>query len=340
MKAVALTRYLPTYHPESLLDMKLPDPTPGPRDLLVRIDAIAVNPVDTKVRSPKNTIEAEPRILGWDAAGTVIGVGHEVSLFKVGDAVYYAGDLTRQGCNSELQVVDERIVGHKPKSLTPASAAALPLTAITAWEALFDRLMIARSANPPEQRKTILVIGGAGGVGSMAIQLAAQVAGLHVIATASRPQSVDWCKEFGAHAVVDHFQDLVSQVRALGHTFVDYVLILNNTDQHLPAAMELIAPQGAICSIVENTRPLDIAPLKNKSARFCWEMMFTRAMYQTEDMIQQHHLLNEVAQLVDQGVLKTTINQVLSPVNAANLRQAHIQLEAGNTIGKIVLHGF
>ena len=339
MKAVALTRYLPIYHPESLQDMNLPVPVPGPRDLLVRIDAIAVNPVDTKVRAPKDKIEKEPRILGWDAAGTVVGIGSEVSLFQVGDSVYYAGDITRQGCNSEFQVVDERIVGHRPKSLTPSGAAALPLTAITAWESLFDRLMVAMLPQPG-RRKTILIIGGAGGVGSIAIQLAAKVAGLHVIATASRPESSAWCRELGAHDIADHNGDLAGQVQGLGYKFVDYVLILNNTDQHLPAAVELVAPQGAICSIVENVNLLDIAPLKNKSARFCWEMMFTRAMYQTEDMVRQHHLLNEVAQLVDQGILKTTVNQVLSPINAANLRQAHAQLEAGNTIGKIVLEGF
>lgn len=339
MKAVALTRYLPTYHPESLIDMKLPTPTPGPRDLLVRVEAIAVNPVDTKVRAPKDKIEPEPRILGWDAAGTVVGVGSEVSLFQVGDAVYYAGDLTRQGCNSEFQVVDERIVGHKPKSLTPGGAAALPLTAITAWECLFDRMMV-KMPPQPEYRQTILIIGGAGGVGSIAIQLAAKVAGLHVIATASRPESTAWCREFGAHEVVNHHQNLVSQVQALGHEFVNYVLILNDTEQHAASAMQLVAPQGAICSIVETTKPLDIAPLKNKSARFCWEMMFTRSMYKTDDMIQQHYLLNEVAKLVDQGVLRTTVNQTLQPINAANVRQAHVQLEAGHTIGKIVLEGF
>lgn len=339
MKAVALTRYLPTYHPESLQDMKLPTPTPGPRDLLVRVEAIAVNPVDAKVRAPKDKIEPEPRILGWDAAGTVVGIGSEVTLFQVGDSVYYAGDLTRQGCNSEFQVVDERIVGRKPRSLSPADAAALPLTTITAWECLFDRMMVEMPPQPGSS-KTILIIGGAGGVGSIAIQLAAKVAGLQVIATASRPESAAWCREFGAHEVVNHHQNLVSQVQALGHEFVDYILILNNTDQHAPAAMQLIAPQGAICSIVENTRPLDIAPLKNKSARFCWEMMFTRSMYKTGDMIQQHYLLNEVATLVDQGVLKTTVNQTLRPINAANIRQAHVQLEVGHTIGKIVLENF
>lgn len=339
MKAVALTRYLPTYHPESLQDMTLPTPTPGPRDLLVRVEAIAVNPVDTKVRAPKDKIEPEPRILGWDAAGTVVGIGNEVSLFQVGDPVYYAGDITRQGCNSEFQIVDERIVGRKPQSLSLAAAAALPLTAITAWEALFERMGVEM---PPrkQRRKSILIIGGAGGVGSMAIQLAAKVAELRIIATASRPESAAWCHEFGAHAVVNHHQDLVSQVHALGFEFVDYVLILNNTDQHAPAAVQLVAPQGSICSIVESTRAVDIAPLKQKSARFCWETMFTRAMFKTDDMVQQHHLLNQVAALIDLGILKTTLNQTLSPINAANVREAHARIESGQTIGKIVLERF
>ncbi|MCB5190044.1 zinc-binding alcohol dehydrogenase family protein [Methylobacillus arboreus] len=339
MKAVALTRYLPISDPASLLDVDLPTPEPGPRDLLVKIEAVAVNPVDTKVRAPKDKVENTPRVLGWDAVGTVVETGSEASLFKVGDAVYYAGDITRQGSNSEYQVVDERIVGRKPATLSAAEAAALPLTAITAWESLFDRLKV---ETPPNIKtpKTILIIGGAGGVGSIAIQLAAKVAGLHVIASASRPESAAWCRELGAHNIVDHRGDLITQVQRLGYKFVDYVLILNNTDQHLPAAVELVAPQGAICSIVENANLLDIAPLKNKSARFCWEMMFTRAMYQTGDMIEQHYLLNEVARLVDQGILRTTLTETLSPINAANLRQAHAVLESGNTIGKMVLEGF
>lgn len=339
MKAVALYKYLPITDPESFLDLEIATPEPEPRDLMVKVDAIAVNPVDYKVRSPKAKVEETPRILGWDATGTVIAVGNEVSLFKVGDTVYYAGEITRQGCNSEFQIVDERIVGHRPKSLSPAEAAALPLTAITAWESLFDRLHITA---PPHvtKRKNILIIGGAGGVGSIAIQLAAKVAGLHVIATASRPESADWCRQLGAHEIVDHRENLVTEVRKLGIEYVDYVLILNNTDQHLPAAVELIAPQGTICSIVENEKPLDIAPLKNKSAAFVWELMFTRAMYKTEDMIAQHYILEEVSRLIDSGILRTTLAETLSPINAANLRKAHAVLESGKTIGKIVLQGF
>ncbi len=339
MKAVALYKYLPITDPESFLDLEIATPEPGPRDLLVKVEAIAVNPVDYKIRAPKPKVEETPRVLGWDATGTVVAIGEEVSLFKVGDTVYYAGEITRPGCNSEYQLIDERIVGHRPKTLSIAQAAALPLTAITAWEALFDRLRIPA---PPHItiRKNILIIGGAGGVGSIAIKLASKVAGLNVIATASRPESAEWCRQLGSHDIVDHRQNLVTQVRKLGLEYVDYVLILNNTDQHLPAAVELIAPQGTICSIVENEKPLDIAPLKNKSAAFIWELMFTRAMYKTEDMIAQHYILEEIARLIDSGILRTTLAETLSPINAANLRKAHAALESGKTIGKIVLEGF
>jgi zinc-binding alcohol dehydrogenase family protein len=284
-------------------------------------------------------VEAAPRVLGWDAAGVVEQVGSAVTLFKPGDRVFYAGDITRPGSNSAFQLVDERIVGHAPKSLSFAQAAALPLTAITAWEALFDRLKV---PTPPhaQPRRSILLIGGAGGVGSIAIQLAAKVAGLKVIATASRPESAAWCKELGADAVVNHHGNLVEEVRKAGYTHVDYVLIMNNTDQHMPAACELVAPQGGICTIVENAKPVDVVPLKSKSAAFMWEFMFTRAMFTTPDMIEQHNLLNEIARLIDAGVIRTTVSEVLKPINAANLRAAHAKLEAGNAIGKVVLEGF
>ncbi|HEX4326325.1 MAG TPA: zinc-binding alcohol dehydrogenase family protein [Burkholderiales bacterium] len=344
MKAVALTRYLPINDPLSLIDVDLPAPTPGPRDLLVKVEAIAVNPVDTKVRAPKKAnrdkVEASPRVLGWDAAGTVEQAGAEVTLFKPGDRVYYAGDITRPGSNSAFQLVDERIVGHAPKSLSFAEAAALPLTSITAWEALFDRLRVAAFNTASNAQRSILLIGGAGGVGSIAIQLAAKVAGLKVIATASRPESAQWCRDLGAAVVVNHAGNLVEEVRSAGFRHVDYVLIMNSTDQHMPAAAELVAPQGGICTIVENARPIDVVPLKNKSAFFAWEFMFTRAMFTTPDMIEQHKLLTEVARLVDAGVLRTTVAEVLKPINAANVRAAHAKLEAGRAIGKIVLEGF
>ncbi|GAA5784239.1 zinc-binding alcohol dehydrogenase family protein [Chitiniphilus shinanonensis] len=337
MKAVALTRYLPIDHPEALLDVTLPDPVPAGRDLLVRIEAIAVNPVDTKVRAPKDKVETTPRVLGWDAAGTVVAVGPEVTLFRPGDAVFYAGDITRPGSNAELQLVDERIVGHKPATLDFAAAAALPLTAITAWEALFDRLGVRRGGE--DAGKTVLIIGGAGGVGSIGIQLA-RLAGLTVIATASRPASREWVTRLGASATIDHRGDLPAQLAALGHPDVDYVLCFNDTDQHFATMAQVIAPQGKVCSIVENATPLDLNLFKSKSATFVWEFMFTRAMYRTADMIEQHRLLDEVAKLIDAGTLQSTVGAHFGRIDAANLRRAHTALEAGDTIGKIVLAGF
>jgi NADPH:quinone reductase len=339
MKAIALHRHLPIDNPESLVDIELPRPQPAGRDVLVAIKAISVNPVDTKVRSANNPAPAEPRVLGWDAAGIIEAVGPEAGLFKPGDKVFYAGDLTRPGSNSEYQLVDERIVGAMPASLSFEQAAALPLTAITAWEALFDRLKVPALASALP-RKSILIIGGAGGVGSIAVQLASKVAGLEVIATASRPESEQWVRELGARHVVNHKKDLVEQVRALGYRYADYVLILNNTDQHFHAAAELVVPQGMICTIVENKADLDVSLLKSKSAGFIWEFMFTRSMFQTPDMEQQHVLLSEIARMIDQGILRTTVQKVLSPINADTLREAHALIESGATIGKIVLKDF
>lgn len=338
MKAIALTRYLPIDNPESLVDVQLDKPLPTGRDLLVAIKAIAVNPVDVKVRAPKDTVEKSPRVLGWDAAGVVQAIGPDVHGFKIGDSVFYAGDITRPGSNSEFQLVDERIAGHMPQSLSFEQAAALPLTAITAWEALFDRLKVPACSDAPA--KSLLIIGGAGGVGSIAIQLAVKVAGLKVIATASRPESEQWVRELGAQHVINHFGDLPAQLKEQGFDSVDYVLILNDTDRHFPAAAAAVAPQGMICTIVENAAPLDVSLLKAKSAGFIWEFMFTRSMFQTADMQEQGKLLDQVAHLIDQKTIVTTLNQVLSPINAANLRQAHATLETGRVIGKIVLKDF
>ncbi|WP_414451814.1 zinc-binding alcohol dehydrogenase family protein [Burkholderia sp. 22PA0099] len=338
MKAIALTRYLPIDDPQSLVDVDLPKPEATGRDLLVKVEAISVNPVDTKVRAPKDKVETAPRVLGWDAAGTVAAVGPDVTLFRVGDPVYYAGSITRPGANSEFHLVDERIAALKPATLDFAQAAALPLTAITAWEALFDRLKV--SPQGRDAGKSVLVIGGAGGVGSIGIQLAKQLAQLKVIATASRPESAQWVRELGADHVVDHFGDLPAQVRAAGFESVDYVLIFNDTDRHFPAAAEIVKPQGAICSIVENAKPVPVELLKAKSGAFHWEFMFTRAMFGTPDMVEQHKLLTEVARLVDAGTLRGTVGQQLGTINAANVREAHRLLEAGRAIGKLVLSGF
>ncbi|SDD44449.1 zinc-binding alcohol dehydrogenase family protein [Cupriavidus sp. YR651] len=338
MKAIGLTRYLPINDPLSLVDVEIAQPVATGRDLLVKVEAIAVNPVDTKVRAPKEKVEDAPRVLGWDAAGTVVAVGPDVTLFKVGDPVFYAGSITRPGTNSEFHLVDERIVGHKPASLDFSQAAALPLTAITAWEALFDRLGV--SPKGEDAGRSVLIIGGAGGVGSIGIQLAKVLAGLTVIATASRPESEAWCRRLGADHTIDHRGDIPAQLRALGFENVDYILCFNDTDRHFNAMADAIAPQGKICSIVENARELPVGLLKSKSATFVWEFMFTRAMFGTPDMIAQHRLLNEVARLIDAGRVQTTVGENLGTINAANLRRAHALLEGGQTIGKLVLSGF
>jgi NADPH2:quinone reductase len=337
MKAVALTRYLPVSDPNSLQDVDLPKPVAKGRDLLVAVKAVSVNPVDTKVRAPKATVEKEPRVLGWDAAGVVEGVGEGVTNFKPGDEVYYAGDITRPGSNSEFQLVDERLVGRKPRTLSFAEAAALPLTAITAWEAFFDRLGIDLESD--NQGKSLLIIGGAGGVGSIGIQLGKMV-GLTVIATASRPETVKWVLSLGADYAVDHSQPLPAQLAALGYNEVTYIANFANTDQYWTAMAEVIAPQGHIVSIVENAAPLELGLLKSKSAAFHWEFMFTRAMYRTPDMEEQGILLNEIADLIDTGKIRATHSETLTPINAANLRTVHAKLESGKAVGKTTLEGW
>ncbi|MEY8095893.1 zinc-binding alcohol dehydrogenase family protein [Falsihalocynthiibacter sp. S25ZX9] len=336
MKAVALTHYLPIEDPNSFLDVELPKPTALGRDLLVAVKAISVNPVDTKVRSPKDTVEETPRVLGWDASGVVEAVGPEVTLFKPGDAVYYAGDITRAGSNSEFQLVDERIVGIKPKSLNFAEAAALPLTTITAYESFFDRLGIDRDG--ANKGQTLLIIGAGGGVGSIGIQLA-KAAGLVVIATASRPETVSWVKELGADHVVNHRQPMVEQVRALGFQHVDHIAIFNDM-RHWDTGVELIRPQGAIVTIDDTNLPMPMAGMKTKAASLHWELMFTRAMFETPDMIEQHKLLTYVSGEIDAGRIRTTVSEILSPINAQNMRAAHKLIETGTAKGKIVVEGF
>lgn len=340
MKAVGLFQYLPIDCEESLVDLHLDQPEPGPMDLLIAVNAIAVNPVDTKIRAPKPDAitETSPKILGWDAAGEVIAVGSAVKNFRAGDQVYYAGDVTRAGCYSEYQLVDARIVGKMPRTQDYSAAAALPLTSLTAWEALFDRLGISSSGT--DAGKSILIIGGAGGVGSIAIQLARSLAKLKVIATASRTKSSIWVKQMGASHVVNHRNPVDEELKDIGIPEVDYILCLADTDQHFPAMANAIKPQGKICCVVDNREPLPLNLLKPKSVAFVWEFMFTRSKFETEDMDHQGWILNRIAELVDNETLVTTVGDTVEPINAANLRLAHRQLETGRTIGKIVLAGW
>ncbi|WP_347016603.1 zinc-binding alcohol dehydrogenase family protein [Acinetobacter seifertii] len=335
MKAVAYQKAGPITSPEVLVDIELDTPVAEGHDLLVRVQAISVNPVDTKIR--KNvSAESGWKVLGWDAVGVVESIGDKVTQFKVGDVVWYAGALNRQGSNSELQLVDERIVGHKPKTLEATEAAALPLTAITAWEMLFDRLQVPKTA---PANTTILVIGGAGGVGSITIQLLKQLTNLTIITTASRPETKEWVKQLGADYVLDHRESLAPQIKQLGLNAPSYVFSTTQTDQHLADIIELIAPQGHF-GLIDDPEQLDIKPFKSKSVSVHWEFMFTRSMFQTADMQKQSELLNEVSKLVEEGKIKTTVTEVLSPINAENLKQIHQQIESGKTKGKIVLHGF
>jgi NADPH2:quinone reductase len=336
MKAVALTHYLPIENPNSLIDVELEKPVPTGRDILVSVKAVAVNPVDTKVRSPKDGVEDTPRVIGYDASGVVDAVGPEVTLFNIGDEVYYAGDITRSGTNSEFHLVDERIVGHKPESLNHAQSAALPLTTITAYEAFFDRLCIDRDG--ASKGESILIIGAGGGVGSIGIQLA-KAAGLVVIATASRPETTLWVNERGADHVVNHREDIVKQVRDLGMEHVDHIAIFNDMS-HWKAAVELIRPQSGIVSIDNTDLPMPMADMKLKSSSLYWEFMFARSMHKTSDMIEQHNLLSYVAKEIDAGRIRTTVSEVLSPINAANMREAHRLVETGKVKGKIVVEGF
>ena len=338
MKAIALTRYLPIDDPQSLLDVELDPPVAQGRDLLVRVEAVSVNPVDTKVRAPKPQVEAQPKVLGYDAAGVVEAVGAEVTMFRPGDAVYYAGDITRPGSNAQLQLVDERIVARKPGSLDFAQAAALPLTALTAWELLFERMGYAFEGGGAG--RILLVIGGAGGVGSIAIQLA-RLAGFTVVATASREETAQWCRELGASHVVDHRQPLAPQLQALGFEHVDAALNLADTDRYWTELGELLAPQGHVGLIVEPAGALRIGdPYKAKCIGIHWEMMFARARYRTADMDEQGRILARVAALVDEGRLRGTLRETLSPIDAANLREAHRRLESGRSIGKLALAGW
>ncbi|QQK79246.1 zinc-binding alcohol dehydrogenase family protein [Salicibibacter cibi] len=331
MKAVGFFESLPITDEKSLQDVEVEKPKAMGKDILVRVQAISVNPVDTKQRRGAPPAGSEPKILGWDVAGVIEEVGNDVELFSVGDKVFYAGSVTRQGGNSDYHLVDERIVGQKPESLDFAEAAALPLTTITAWEALFERMNL--SIDPSANKgKSILIIGAAGGVGSIAVQLA-KLAGLYVIGTASRKETANWAKDTGADKIISHYEAFRQQLEAN----VDYIFCLNNTDQHWENMGEVLAPQGHIVSIVEAEKNQDLNVLKNKSASFSYEFMFTRSMFETDDMIEQYLLLNEVSKLVDEGKIHTTLTDRGGPINAENLRAAHEKIESGKTIGKIVV---
>ena len=342
MKAVGLKRYLPIDHSDALLDIEIDRPVAAGRDLLVEVKAVSVNPVDIKRRKPDrtnaDTIESPPRVLGWDVAGIVAATGPEASLFRAGDAVYYAGSIVRPGGYAQFHLVDERIAGRKPANLGFAEAAALPLTTITAWQGLFDRMGISKSG--ADRGKSLLIIGGAGGVGSICIQLAKRLAGLTVIATASRPESAAWARSMGADHIVDHTCDLPPQLKAAGAPEVDYLFCANEADRHFHAFPAIMRPQGKICSIVDAPDAADFMRLKQKSITFCWEAMFTRPIFQPPDMIGQHLLLDETAGLVESGVLRTTATVNLGRIDASSLKRAHKMIEEGRVIGKIVLEGF
>jgi len=337
MKAIAFTTPLPIESTDSLVELDLPQPEPGPRDLLVNVKAVSVNPVDTKIRGARHQGSAshetgKPRVLGWDAAGVVVGKGSDVTAFSIGDEVYYAGELERQGSNAEYQAVDERLVGRKPKSIGFAEAAALPLTSITAWELLYDRLGIREG----ETGSSLLVSGAAGGVGSILVQLARRLTNLTIIGTASRPETARWVSDMGAHHLLDHTNPLADQLQALQMSPVKYIVSLTATARNFPQLVEVLAPQGKI-GLIDDPATLDVVPLKRKAASLHWEFMFARSMWRTPDMAQQGKLLNRISDLVDRGELRSTQTQTFSPIDVNNLKRAHAMVESGKTIGKVTL---
>lgn len=338
MKAIGYQYPQAINQPDSLLDITLPNPVARGHDLLVQVHAVSVNPVDTKVRASSAPASGQNyKVLGWDASGVVTAVGPEVTLFKPGDRVWYAGSIARPGTNSELHLVDERIVGHAPRLLDFAQAAALPLTAITAWEMLFDRLGFVPGKKP--SNKTLLIIGASGGVGSIMTQLASRLTSLTVIATASRPETKAWVKELGAHHVIDHSLAITDELKRIGYPEVDYIVSLTETEAHLPQIIEAIAPQGKF-GLIDDPTVLDATQFKRKAVSIHWELMFTRSLFGTGDMIGQHLLLNEVASLVDAGLVRTTLAERFGSINASNLKRAHALIESGKARGKVVLEGW
>lgn len=337
MKAIGFYSPRPVTDESALVEIDLALPDIGPRDLLVRIEAISVNPADVKIRAGTTPPEGQARILGYDAVGVVEAAGAETRLFKAGDAVFYAGAIDRPGTYAQFHAVDERLVGPKPRSLSTAEAVALPLTALTAWELLFDRLKVPFGDKTPGE--AILIVNGAGGVGSILTQIARRLTGLTVIATASRPETVAWVTKMGAHHTIDHRRPLDQGLKEIGIPEIRYVAGLTATDRHKDAIFAALKPQGAL-AMIDDPESFDIVPFKRKSLSVHWELMFTRGLYATPDMERQHQILSEVAALVDDGVLKTTLRQDLGPITAANLRRAHALLESGASIGKLVLSGF
>lgn len=335
MKAIVYTQHgLPIDDPQALVDTELPMPVAGPHDLLVEVRAVSVNPVDTKIR--RGVAVSEPRVLGWDASGVVRAVGSAVTLFAPGDEVFYAGSIVRPGSNSQFQAVDERIVGRKPRNLGFAEAAALPLTSITAWELLFDRLRVPEGGGAG---KSLLIIGAGGGVGSILTQLARQLTQLTVIGSVSRDATREWVTRLGAHHTVDHTRPMQPQLAELGLANVDIVISLTHTDHHYQDIIAALAPQGQL-ALIDDPATLDAMPLKRKSISLHWELMFTRPMFETADMVCQHELLNRVAAMIEEGALHTTLGQHYGTINAANLRRAHAHIESNRAIGKIVLENF
>ena len=337
MKAVGYQKSLAIENPDSLIDIELEAPKPTGHDLLVEIEAISVNPVDTKIRKRTEPPAGDYKVLGWDAVGQVTAVGEQVSLFKPGDRVWYAGAIDRPGTNAQYHLVDERIVGRCPANLSAAQAAAMPLTSITAWEMLFDRLALKR--NGSNKGATLLVIGAAGGVGSILVQLAKALTDAVVIGTAARDKSITWVKRLGAHHVIDHSNNLSEEIKQVGLDCVSHIAAITRSDLHFDEMVELIKPFGQI-AMIDDPGDIAIGKLKTKSVSFHWELMFTRSLFHTEDMIEQHRLLNEVAQMVEQGQIQTTLSQNFGVINAENLRRAHALIESGKSRGKIVLEGF
>lgn len=336
MKAVGYTRSLAISEENALEDIEVDKPTATGRDLLVKISAIAVNPVDCKIRQRVDP-EGQPKILGWDAVGEVVETGSDVTAFNVGDRVYYAGDLTRQGTNAQYQAVDERIVAKAPTSLTDSEAAALPLTSITAYELLFEHLEIKQQSEKSDE--VILVVGAAGGVGSIMLQLLKVLTGATVIATASRDKTRAWVSSLGADFVIDHSKPMAEQIKALNIGLVTHVASLTNTGENIETFVEVMKPKGKL-ALIDDPEHVDISKLKQKSLSLHWEFMFTRSMFKTDDMIEQQKLLSHVAALVDEKKIKTTVGRHLGQINAANLIAAHKELEAGTAVGKLVLEGF